>query len=52
MNGPDGPLNGPGDGLAAPSPALGALDEVLRAALALESERLVESTDASIRTTS
>jgi uncharacterized protein len=35
VNGPDGPQNGPGDGLAAPSPALGALDEVLRAALAL-----------------
>ena len=37
MSGPSGPggASGPGGGLAAASPALGALDEVLRAALAL-----------------
>jgi uncharacterized protein len=37
VNGPDGLSgeDGPGDGLAAASPALGALDEALRAALAL-----------------
>jgi uncharacterized protein len=35
VNGPDGPKNGPGDCLAAPPPAMGALGEVLRAALAL-----------------
>jgi Nucleotidyltransferase domain len=37
VNGPSGPsdASGPGDGLTAASPALGALDEILHAALAL-----------------